>query len=195
MAPKVAGSRPVIHPMGISEDPATAGSSSIFGANPLAPASLFVRMGERLGPLAQLAEQGTLNPKVRGSIPRRPTICTNKPLAFRSGAFCMSTCGFVVLCSPPEKLRNREGVGREDVPDGRYSCIYGARARERMAQVRRTAREREDGSWTRQTGVGALGPVGRVVQDEQVSLGDSPMRWIGQATSVAHPPAGYCRSS
>ena len=26
------------------------------------------------GPLAQLAEQGTLNPKVRGSIPRRPTM-------------------------------------------------------------------------------------------------------------------------
>ena len=26
-----------------------------------------------IGPLAQLAEQGTLNPKVRGSNPRRPT--------------------------------------------------------------------------------------------------------------------------
>ena len=26
------------------------------------------------GPLAQLAEQGTLNPKVEGSIPSRPTI-------------------------------------------------------------------------------------------------------------------------
>ena len=38
------------------------------------------RMAKRFhnGPLAQMAEQGTLNPKVRGSTPRRPTIATSK---------------------------------------------------------------------------------------------------------------------
>gem|GEM_PF-6803840 len=43
------------------------------------------------GPLAQLVEQGTLNPKVRGSSPRRPTRYTHNPLTIFSGSmfFCL----------------------------------------------------------------------------------------------------------
>ena len=49
--PVVVGSSPISHPI-------------FFNAN--------------IGPLAQLVEQGTLNPKVGGSIPPRPTNKINK---------------------------------------------------------------------------------------------------------------------
>ena len=78
MAPKVAGSSPVTHPMCIDEDPAIAGSSRVRMRARLAPSRRFARMGERFGPLAQLVEQGTLNPKVTGSIPVRPTIAVTR---------------------------------------------------------------------------------------------------------------------
>ena len=38
------------------------------------PATMCTRTSRRRGPLAQLVEQGTFNPKVAGSIPSRPTI-------------------------------------------------------------------------------------------------------------------------
>ena len=47
------------------------------------------------GPLAQLAEQGTLNPKVRGSIPRRPTTNVSKPVSWSRPA--LSTPGVGAL--------------------------------------------------------------------------------------------------
>ena len=41
-------------------------------------------MAGRLGPLAQLVEQGTLNPKVAGSIPARPMpMSLQKPRVLR----------------------------------------------------------------------------------------------------------------
>ena len=46
------------------------------------------------GPLAQPVEQGTLNPKVIGSIPIRPTIATREPEAARLRLPCVLTLGF-----------------------------------------------------------------------------------------------------
>src|SRR5687768_13699104 len=45
--------------------------------------STFIRgyTNQPLGPLAQLVEQGTLNPKVEGSIPSRPTSCCKRARA------------------------------------------------------------------------------------------------------------------
>ena len=42
----------------------------VVGSSPISHPIFF---NTNTGPLAQLAEQGTLNPKVRGSNPRRPT--------------------------------------------------------------------------------------------------------------------------
>ena len=72
-------------------------SSSTGWNNALARPLRLDRMGERFGPLAQLVEQGTLNPKVIGSIPIRPTIRNNETPGLRIGGFLRSTCGHTGL--------------------------------------------------------------------------------------------------
>ena len=53
------------------------------------------------GPLAQLVEQGTLNPKVIGSIPIRPTMYFPRPSSYADGGFVhlhgISACRFGVV--------------------------------------------------------------------------------------------------
>jgi hypothetical protein len=71
------------------------------------------------GPLAHPVEQGTFNPKVRGSRPRRPTdYCWGNGLAARNGAGHVEREGIRLLCM---------GAARSLVP-GQYVQGHVVRA-------------------------------------------------------------------
>lgn len=63
----------------------------------------------RPGPLAQLAEQGTLNPKVIGSIPIWPTI--RKREWPRSISLAISIYWIAALCAGVAELVDAQGLG------------------------------------------------------------------------------------
>src|ERR1044072_2736783 len=54
--------------------PAPTMATSVFIRRKATDAGRRLHYAPALGPLAQLVEQGTLNPKVAGSIPARPTL-------------------------------------------------------------------------------------------------------------------------
>ena len=87
MAPKVAGSSPVIHPKCFSVTTRSAGCD-VPKEQVCVPSGSGYNV-RAFGPLAQLVEQGTLNPKVIGSIPIRPTINTTKALDSGRGPFVL----------------------------------------------------------------------------------------------------------
>ena len=108
MAPKVAGSSPVTHPS--ATDAARlgyeAGRSRWRHRTTSAdtPPPGWLRSAEKkvecrlaFGPLAQLVEQGTLNPKVIGSIPIRPTIDHVEPVPIRGPASYVANLGMCPL--------------------------------------------------------------------------------------------------
>src|SRR5215471_3128345 len=64
--------------------------------------------GRRFGPLAQLVEQGTLNPKVAGSIPARPI-----PIARGGGQPGRFNCAQV---TPPSTVRYRPSAREQRAP-------------------------------------------------------------------------------
>ena len=75
----------------------------------------------RGGPLAQLAEQGTFNPKVVGSIPTRPTIENRPPSTSGLGRHPFKVVARVRIPlgaprDPSEPLRH---------PTGRLRCVRG----------------------------------------------------------------------
>ncbi len=74
--PVVVGSSPIVHP------------STILTIKVLSDTKNIAHSG----PLAQLAEQGTLNPKVIGSIPIRPII-----LALHSSSLILRDCGHKLI--------------------------------------------------------------------------------------------------
>ena len=101
-----------------------AGAHGDFVYNPF---SLF-------GSLAQLAEQGTLNPKVRGSNPRRSTIKTQRP-GHMPWPFLMPMCAQASRFAPTgasgRSPRSDGGVGqavspRWPLPDGPLRGPFGS---------------------------------------------------------------------
>src|SRR3984893_2114526 len=72
--------------------------------------STFIRCypTQPLGPLAQLVEQGTLNPKVEGSIPSRPTV---RPAASVSNTGERQGTSGSIRTRPPSRCRLRPQVG------------------------------------------------------------------------------------
>src|SRR5918996_1104310 len=67
----------------------------------------------RLGPLAQLVEQGTLNPKVAGSIPARPTfVCREEIGGARSKVRQFAQPAGVFLATPHVRRTNIDDAER-----------------------------------------------------------------------------------
>src|SRR5438445_1726658 len=69
---------------GIPTYPAPTIATSAFIAGQGYLRSTPATLGTRPGPLAQLVEQGTLNPKVEGSNPSRPIAAGDRPCAERT---------------------------------------------------------------------------------------------------------------